>query len=223
MARPSQQLDQALLRSGRTLYPALGCAGLSQRRLAEHAGVSPGMFHYHFASKDEFLRALLQQLYEEMYAPLAAQVAGQGPPLDRLRLALAGIARFVREHRPLIVRLVLDATAGITVAREFVRSNAPRHVGLLLQLLKDAEAAGELPPVRHPLQRMALLMGAVVAPMLMAPAIAALGLPLGLPSGRAGRGASVETQVTSDAAIAERIELALVALRGKGPPPEKHR
>ena len=79
MPRPSQQLDQALLRSGRALYPALGCAGLSQRKLAEHAGISPGMFHYHFASKDAFLRALLQQLYEEMYGPLAESAGGDGP------------------------------------------------------------------------------------------------------------------------------------------------
>ena len=212
MPRPSQQLDQALLRSGRALYPALGCSGLSQRKLAEHAGVSPGMFHYHFTSKDDFLRTLLQQLYEEMYGPLAESAGGEGPPLERLRRALFGLARFVREQRPLLMRLALDAGAGHAVVQQFMRDNAPRHLGVLLRLLKEAERAGQLPALRHPLQRLAVLMGTVVAPLLIAPAVAALGI--------ATPGPSIETQVCSDAAIGARIALALAALRGEAPDPQ---
>lgn len=205
MARPSQQLDQALLRSGRALYPELGAAGLSQRRLAEHAGVSPGMFHYHFASKDAFLRALLQQLYEEMFAGLTAEAAGPGPALQRLSAGLLGLARFVREQRPLLMRLALDAANGVAVAREFLQANVPRHMGLLAGLLDEARRSGELPPTRHPLQRVAFVLGSVLAPMVVLPAIAGLGVPL--------PGPSMATQVTGDAAVRQRIALALQALR----------
>mgnify|MGYP000296497213 CR=1 FL=1 len=38
MARPSQDVDKELLRVGRELYPALGCTGLSVRRVALEAG-----------------------------------------------------------------------------------------------------------------------------------------------------------------------------------------
>ena len=48
MARPSQNVDQRLLEAGLALLPQTGCAGLSVRRLADHAGVNLGMFHYHF-------------------------------------------------------------------------------------------------------------------------------------------------------------------------------
>ncbi len=204
MARPSQQIDQALLRSGRTLYPVLGAAGLSQRRLAEHAGVSPGMFHYHFASKDAFLRALLQQLYEEMFAKLSADTAHAGPALERLSDGLYGLARFVREQRPLLQRLALDAANGVAVAREFLEANVPRHMALLAGLLEEARRSGELPPTRHPLQRVAYLLGAVLAPMVVLPALGSLGVPL--------PGPSVDTQVTGDAAIRRRIRVALAAL-----------
>ena len=61
MPRPSQNIDEALLRSGLALLPRLGCSGLSVRRVAEHAGVNPAMFHYHFQSKAVFLRSVLQQ------------------------------------------------------------------------------------------------------------------------------------------------------------------
>ena len=64
MPRPSQRIDDALLASGRELYPRLGSSGLSLRALTEHAGANLGMFHYHFKTKDNFLRTLLQQLYE---------------------------------------------------------------------------------------------------------------------------------------------------------------
>ena len=75
MPRPSQAQDQALLDAGQQLYIELGCVGLSVRRLAEAAGVNPAMVHYHFGSKDGYLRALLQQYYEQMYASLSNQAS----------------------------------------------------------------------------------------------------------------------------------------------------
>lgn len=45
MARPSQNIDCALLDAGLALLPVTGCSGLSVRRLTEQAGVNLGMFH----------------------------------------------------------------------------------------------------------------------------------------------------------------------------------
>lgn len=205
MPRPSQQLDQALLASGRTLLPAAGCAGLSVRTLAEHAGVTPGMFHYHFGSKERFLRALLAGVYEEMFAALSMQAAAPAAPLERLRLALGTLARFVRAERQLLARLWADAIAGDAVAADFFRSNAPRHVGVLLQLCGAAEAAGLLDPM-PPLERMAFLMGAVPLPMIFVAGLVDVGLVP--PGGRA----AFEAQVMADAAIDARIDRCLRAL-----------
>lgn len=206
MPRPSRHLDQALLASGRALYPTLGSGGLSVRALAEHAGVSAGMFHYHFESKDGFLRHLLQQLYEEVFARLVAEVAQPGAPRARLRQVLVVVGRFMREHGPLIGRVWADAGAGEPVAGEFIRANAPRHVGLLLALLDEAERAGEIAP-HPPLRRLTFVMGAVVAPVLVAQRIVALKLvPHALAS-------LVEPQLLTDAAIAARAEMAIAALR----------
>ena len=77
MPRPSRNVDQALFASGAVLYPQLGCAGLSVRAVAAHAGVTPGMFHYHFESKEAFLRTLLQRFYEDLFSRLSVP-AGQG-------------------------------------------------------------------------------------------------------------------------------------------------
>lgn len=205
MPRPSQDQDQALLTAGAALYPELGCAGLSVRRVAEAAGVNPAMVHYHFGSKDAFLRALLQRHYEEMFSALSLTSAGDGDVMERLAAALLGVARFVREHRPLIARVWADAQAGHGVAQDFLRANAPRHLGVLLAVLQEAEVQGRLPQ-RPLLTRFSFLMGAVIAPLILVggmKSIDAMPTPLL---------AQVDEEVLSDAALQRRIEWALLGL-----------
>ena len=210
MARPSQQLDQALLAAGRALLPAAGCAGLSVRSVADRAGTVPGMFHYHFGSKERFLRTLLAGVYDDMYAALSQQAAQEAPPIERLRASLQLLAHFAREHRRLLARLWSDAMAGEPAARDFFRLNAPRHMALLLQLIGQAQADGtmrELPP----LTAFSLLMGAVPLPLIFAAGLVDGGLSP--PGGKA----AFEAQVMSDEAIDLRIELVLAAV-GNLPP-----
>lgn len=212
MARPSQQIDQALLRSGRALFPAMGCAGLSLRAVTDHAGVNAGMFHYHFKSKDNFLRVLLQQMYEEMFTSLSSEAAHQGTALERLRGALIAMARFARTHRRVLARVWMDATSGEAVAREFFRANAPRHLSLLFGLLEQARAEGalrELPP----LQRFAFMMGSVLLPIIFVAGLIEAGVtPPAVPW------SAFDAQVLSDAAIEQRVDLVLAVLSASDAP-----
>lgn len=200
-----------MLASGRALFPQAGCAGLSVRAVAEHAGVNPAMFHYHFASKDEFLRRLLQEAYEEMFASLTGRVQADGPAIERLRCALTVVAGFARTHRRLLARLWMDALAGEPVALAFFRDNGPRHLGVLFALLEQAQAEGaiaELPPV----QRFAFVMGSVLLPMIFVSGLVESVAMPGLPY------AVYEAQVMDDDAVACRIALALAALGAHAAP-----
>lgn len=205
MARPSQDVDKLLLQAGRELYPQLGCAGLSVRRVAQEAGANPAMVHYHFGNKEGFLRALFQAMYEDMFSGIAQQAQAPGDALQRLRGTLRAMAHFVRAQRPFVARIWADAQAGEPVAQEFARANGPRHLQLLMGLALEAEQAGQLPPAA-PLQRLVFLMGSVIAPMMIAGAVVGVGL---LPRAFAGR---MKTQALSDAAIEQRITWALAAL-----------
>jgi AcrR family transcriptional regulator len=210
VTRPSNRVDEALLASGRALFPAVGCAGLSLRVLAEHAGVNAGMFHYHFKTKDNFLRTLLQQLYEEMYAGVQLEAAHDAPALQRLHGALFSFARFARDHRRVVARIWMDVLAGEPVALDFFRRNAPRHLGLLVRLVEQAHAEGALRAL-PPVQRLAFLLGALVMPMVFAAGLADAGVA------PASIRKAFDAQVMSDAAIEQRIELALGALRADAP------
>ncbi len=128
MPRPSRNLDQALLAAGRDLFPARGCAGMSVREVADAAGVNLGMFHYHFKSRDAFLRALMQQAYEEMFATLTLQVVEGAEPVANLRKALQVLGRFARDNRPFLARVFIDALSGEQCAR--VAVPVPQVIGL---------------------------------------------------------------------------------------------
>jgi AcrR family transcriptional regulator len=205
MARPSQNIDQALLASGRALYPLHGYAGLSVRQICDHASVNVGMFHYHFQSKNNYVSVLLQGLYDEVFQQLEAQAAQAGTAIERLREALCLLGRLMRNHGTWIGRVWADAGLGEEVPRLFLQHNAPRHMGLLLVLLQEAAQAGDLAQL-PPMQRFGFLMGSVLAPMVLLPAAIQLQF---LPAHMAS---TVDPDVFSDAAIADRVNRALAAL-----------
>jgi AcrR family transcriptional regulator len=210
MPRPSQNVDQLLLDAGLALLPITGCAGLSVRRLTEHAGVNLGMFHYHFKNKENFIRAVLQRVYEEMFSALTLQVDPSRPPLHNLREVLTVLARFGREKRALLLRIAADAMAGEAAAAEFFHANLPRHIAVIAGLVAQGQAARVIAKAPPP-EVVAFLFGAVGAPVLIGAAVQQHAV------GPAAQG--IEVHVLSDAAIARRIEFALRGLAPTGKQP----
>jgi len=203
--RPSRNLDQALLSAGRALFPQRGCAHLAVREVAEAAGVNLGMFHYHFKSREAFLRALMQQAYEEMFARLTLEVARESDPVANLRNALRVLGRFMRDNRPFLARIFIDALSGEQCAREFLRDNMPRHIGVLHRLATAGQRQGRLIEIPFP-QVLGLCGGSLTMPILLGGALLDSGA-LEEPMARL-----VEKCFITDAGIDQRIDLALAAL-----------
>lgn len=84
MARPSQQLDLALLEAGEEELRLKGVRGLSVRAVCARAGVSPRMLNYYFESKDNFgphpAGAGLQELLPRGGRKRARNRCTAGPP-----------------------------------------------------------------------------------------------------------------------------------------------
>ena len=205
MPRPSRNLDQALLQAGRELFPAAGCAGLSVREVAQKAGVNLGMFHYHFKTREAFLRALLQSVYEEMFAQLSFEIATTADPLQNLRAGLRFLGRFLRTNRAMLARVLADALCGDALAVDFLRRNAPRHLHVLQRQLSQAAERGQLKPLAPP-QALAFCAGALAAPILFGGAIEESGAL------RRADARALHEALLSDAAIDQRIDLAIEAI-----------
>jgi len=207
MARPSQNIDQRLLDAGMELLPQTGCRGLSARRLTEHAGVNLGMFHYHFRTKDNFIRTLLQQTYERMFQDLVLQSHEGMSPVDNLRKAVRVIAEFGRTHRQLLLRIGADALAGEQVAAEFLQANLPRHLAVIAGLVGEAQRNGDLVKAPVP-QVIAFIAGSVMSPVLLGTALLENG-------GWPAAAAMLEQEVLSKKAVEQRIEFALRGLSAR--------
>ncbi len=205
MARPSRNVDKLLIEAGHELLAKTGVRGLSIRQLTEHAGVNLGMFHYHFKTKDAFVRALLEQKYNEMFVNLQMKSKDNVSALENLRASINVLASFARDNRLLLVRLLADAAAGESVALDFLRTNMPRHLKLEISLIKQAQQDGALKPLPTP-QALAFLVGAVGAPIMVGAAMSQSSLA------PAPIRKQLEQFVFSDAAIAERVDMALLGM-----------
>ena len=203
--RPSRNLDQALITAGRALFPQRGCAGLSIREVADAAGVNLGMFHYHFRSRDAFLRALMQNAYEEMFATLTLEAGREPDPVANLRAALRVLGRFLRANRPFVARVLADALTGEECARVFLRENMPRHLGVLQKYIAAGQQAGTLRAI--PLtQAVGTCAGALAGPILFGGAIVESG---NVPPQVAKM---IEATLLADPALDQRIDLVIAAI-----------
>lgn len=208
--RPSRNVDQLLLQAGHELLPETGVRGLAIRQVTERAGVNLGMFHYHFKTKDVFVRAILERMYNDMFATLATETHRSEHVLENLRAAANLLARFARDNRKLLVKLLNDALGGEAVAQEFLKANMPRHIQFVAALLVQAQKEGFIRKLPPP-QAMAFLMGAVGAPVILGSAVIDNGF-MPAPVAR-----HFEHLVFSNAAIAERVDMALAGLAAAAP------
>ena len=212
MSRPSQKIDDQLIAAGIALLPETGCAGLSVRKLVEHAGVNLGMFHYHFKNKDNFIRVVLQRLYEGMFADLQLHAEAGPDPVDSLRAAVTVLGSFAREHRAMLLMLVSEAMQGEPLALQFLRENLPRHLGVIARLVMRGQAKGRIVAVPVP-QLLPFMLGAIAGPVLAGGAVER---HAALPPEFA---ALAQGALLSAEALSLRIELALRAIAI--PPPQE--
>jgi len=208
MARPSSDTDLKLKAAGRKLLQEKGITGLSVREACRLAGVNTGMFHYHFGSKQEFLKAVLKEMYAEFMYNFKAGVSAAGTPRDRLKAALIEVGRFARGMRQIAPMLFADLAHGKKEAFAFLSGNFTEHVKYIAALAEECRPASALKGHSVPF----LIMGTLpvmVFPMLMGAVLERNGVKDlgGMPLQK------LREEIFSDEGIAERAEM---ALRGIG-------
>lgn len=209
MARPSQHTDQLLLKAARSLLEETGCSGLNIRHVADKAKVNLGMFHYHFKTKEEFCRQLLQGVYEDFFKEFSLESGSHDTAVANLRAALILFGRFVRDNRRLAFVLIRDAMLDESVVVQFVQANIPRHVRIIVGLIRKAKRNGEIGRVS--------LANATATALAATGFVAVMADIVRRQSGLVGKMTIVqllEGQILSDKAIAERVDW---LLRGWAP------
>jgi len=91
-----------LIQVAKRLYQEHGSDHVTVRRIAAAAKIEAGSIYYHFSSRDEIMRAVLESgvggaRHEVLQA--IAEAGAQSSPLDRLRAALGAHLKYtLREH-----------------------------------------------------------------------------------------------------------------------------
>ncbi|MGH0032668.1 MAG: TetR/AcrR family transcriptional regulator [Myxococcota bacterium] len=139
----SSETRARILDAALAVASEVGFHRASVAKIAERAGVAVGNLHYHFGSRDELLRELMESLIGELHAEVQAALPQSGSVLDREEAAFRTYLAYVHRH-PGWIRLI-----------EEVRLHQPDlyQQGLALWLamfregLEEAIARGEIQPM----------------------------------------------------------------------------
>ncbi len=208
MARPPSGTDLKLKAAGRKLLQEKGITGLTVREACRVAGVNTGMFHYYFGSKEEFLKAVLKEMYAEFMLSFKAGVAVAGTPRERLKNALVEVGKFARSVRSVAPMIFADLAHGKKEAFAFVRGNFTEHVQQIAALTAECRRASSVQN-RSIAFIISSLVSVMVFPMLVSGVFERNGVKVlhGLPI------EDVRGELFSESGIMERAE---IAVRGIG-------
>lgn len=124
---------ERLIAAGSTILSEKGIEATTVKEIARRAGVSPGLFHYYFATKDELLLAIVyeagarfgEQLMQEMHGMATAQdfsdramfavatVTRRDPTWYRLRYELYALGLRNANFLPAVAQMLAKGRQGI--------------------------------------------------------------------------------------------------------------
>ncbi|MFB3737443.1 MAG: TetR/AcrR family transcriptional regulator [Candidatus Velamenicoccus archaeovorus] len=121
---------QRILEAARRVLAEEGSDGFTTRRVAELAGISHGMVHYHFQDKRDLVLALIVHARRDWVEPLEELVDGPGSAEQRMRAVISWMAEpqttdVMRVHQTLFVFALGDDLVRRRLAAEFARWRSP--------------------------------------------------------------------------------------------------
>lgn len=144
MARLPSGADKKLKEAGRRLLMKKGLTGFTLREACRMAGVNTGMFRYYFGSKDEFLRAVMKEMYAEFMVHFKAGVSSAGSPREKLKSALMEVGRFARALRRVAPVMLADLAHANREAFSFISGNFTEHAVQISALAAECRPVSAL-------------------------------------------------------------------------------
>lgn len=205
MSRPATNTDLKLIKVAREMLPICGVSGLSLRDIAKKADVNLGMFHYHFKNKNDFVKRVLADIYEEFFKEFSMESDRAASTEENLRGMLVLFAKFTRDNRQLISSLFADILNQDKMVIGFVRENFGRHIEIVIKTIKKGQREGVFEDIPMA-QAIGFLMASVNLPNVIA------GHFEKLAGGKIQSEFSMDKTVLSDKALEQRVHMALRGL-----------
>nr|WP_042183059.1 TetR/AcrR family transcriptional regulator [Kibdelosporangium sp. MJ126-NF4]CEL15330.1 Transcriptional regulator, TetR family [Kibdelosporangium sp. MJ126-NF4]CTQ95629.1 Transcriptional regulator, TetR family [Kibdelosporangium sp. MJ126-NF4] len=156
--RPGYDLE-SLLAVAAKLFNERGYEATSMEELSRKLGITKSAIYYHVASKDELLRLAVGRALDGLFA--VAEEAGKldGPAIDRLEFLVRGSIKVLIDRLPFVTLLL--RVRGNTKVERAALTRRREFDHLVTELVKQAEAEGDVRPDIDPSVTARLLFGTV--------------------------------------------------------------
>lgn len=130
------------------VFARKGLAAAKISDIASQAQISLGLFYHYFASKEELFRVLVEAATQGIAELTQKALVYEGRPLDRIRW-LVSVMLESMYNSPDAYLMVLQALTNEAIPlelREALREKMHATYDLLVQLVKEGQASGEIAP-----------------------------------------------------------------------------
>lgn len=156
--RPGYDLE-SLLAVAVKVFNERGYEATSMEELSRKLGITKSAIYYHVSSKDELLRLAVGRALDGLFAVADAALRIDGPAIDRLEYLVRGSIRVLTEQLPFVTLLL--RVRGNTKVERAALSRRREFDHLVTELVKQAEAEGDVRPDIDPAVTARLLFGTV--------------------------------------------------------------
>lgn len=122
-----------------TDFEAVGIADIATR-----AGVGRSAFYFYFENKAAAVAALLEPMYDDVFAASELLTSNDSPPRQRIRAMLDALLDTGDQHRYLFAAM-LEARAGSSAIREIWDNARESFVPSVAAMIDSERAAGRAP------------------------------------------------------------------------------
>ncbi|RSM89554.1 TetR/AcrR family transcriptional regulator [Kibdelosporangium aridum] len=156
--RPGYDLE-SLLAVAVKLFNERGYEATSMEELSRKLGITKSAIYYHVASKDELLRLAVDRALDGLFAVADEAMTIEGPSIDRLEFLVRGSINVLVERLPFVTLLL--RVRGNTKVERAALTRRREFDQLVTELVKQAEAEGDVRPDIDPSVTARLLFGTV--------------------------------------------------------------
>lgn len=112
--------------------------------ISRRAGVTRSAFYFYFENKAAAVAALMEELYDEIFAASRLLGSGDGTPSSRITTMVTSLFEAVRRHEHLFAAM-LEARATSETVREMWDADRLSFVEPLAEMIHAERAAGRAP------------------------------------------------------------------------------
>ncbi|WP_158886949.1 TetR/AcrR family transcriptional regulator [Amycolatopsis anabasis] len=156
--RPGYDLE-SLLQVAVKLFNERGYDGTSMEDLSRKLGITKSAIYHHVPSKEELLRLAVNRALDGLFDVAAEVEAADGRAIDRLELLVRGSIAVLTERLPFVTLLL--RVRGNTKVERAALARRREFDRIVTELVKQAEAEGDVRPDVDPAVTSRLLFGLV--------------------------------------------------------------